>query len=100
MSLLCIDSYIHSFIQAISIVPKRCVLYCLHTYTYIDRCELYRAFSELFKALTYAFLALLNQRFPTCVPRERYKCAASECRKSKVFIEKFQWRFQHSSKTF
>ena len=48
----------------------------------------------------------LCQCFPTCVPRhtsvprERLKCAAAECRNSKVFNKKFQWMFQLSFKTF
>ena len=48
----------------------------------------------------------IKQCFPACVPRhksvprERWKCAEAECRKSIVFNEKFQWRFQLSLKTF
>ena len=43
-----------------------------------------------------------SQCFPTCVPRhtsvprERQRSTAAECRKSKVFHEKFQWSFQFS----
>jgi len=46
------------------------------------------------------YINYLRQCFPTCVPRERQRCAAADCRKSKVFNEKFQWSFQLSLKTF